>query len=184
MVLFQELSSSPATTQAIKAAGAFGSMEGNTIQQADAIHAYTQSKLGGTATWVRLPREAWPPGQRVDAFLASAHNDSGNQVGNTQADRRPDAPTPGRSAACAKYRHADMRTMSGSTCAGLLRWSLRAQEPQTIDLGLKPGGDALRLRGSVARALRCGDDKCIASFNRQSAKKPGGKSSDVQCCQT
>ncbi len=61
VALFQELSSSPATMQASKAADAYGSLAGHSIQQADAIQAYTQSKLAGTPTWVRLPREAWPP---------------------------------------------------------------------------------------------------------------------------
>eukprot|EP00959_Pyramimonas_sp_CCMP1952_P003909 82384-Pyramimonas_sp.AAC.1 len=58
--LFQELSSCPATMQASKAADAYGLFEGHDIQQADARQAFTQSKLGGTPTWVRLPKEAWP----------------------------------------------------------------------------------------------------------------------------
>ena len=46
IALFQELSSSPATMQASKAADTYGLFEGHDIQQADAKQAYTQSKLG------------------------------------------------------------------------------------------------------------------------------------------
>eukprot|EP00959_Pyramimonas_sp_CCMP1952_P074400 1554445-Pyramimonas_sp.AAC.1 len=58
--LFQELSSCPATRQASKAADTYGLFEGRDIQQADARQTYTQPKLGGAPTWVRLPEEAWP----------------------------------------------------------------------------------------------------------------------------
>ena len=68
VALFQELSSPPATVQASKAADAYGSMSGNSIQQADAIQAYTQSELGGTPTWVQLPKEAWPPSWKTDGY--------------------------------------------------------------------------------------------------------------------
>merc|ERR1712113_553226 len=60
VALFQELSSSPATMQASKAADTYGLFEGHGIQQADAKQAYTQSKLGGVPTWVFLPRGEWP----------------------------------------------------------------------------------------------------------------------------
>ena len=60
VALFQELSSCPATMQASKAADAFGCLPGHAIEQADAKQAYIQALLGGTETWVRLPREAWP----------------------------------------------------------------------------------------------------------------------------
>eukprot|EP00959_Pyramimonas_sp_CCMP1952_P148039 3097799-Pyramimonas_sp.AAC.1 len=62
VALFQELSSCscPATMQASKAVDACGLFENHDIQQADARQAYTLSKLGGTPTWVRLPKEAWP----------------------------------------------------------------------------------------------------------------------------
>eukprot|EP00959_Pyramimonas_sp_CCMP1952_P240655 5029485-Pyramimonas_sp.AAC.1 len=39
---------------------AYGLFEGHSIEQADARQAYTQSKLGGTPTWVILPRDEWP----------------------------------------------------------------------------------------------------------------------------
>ena len=61
VALFQELSSCPATMQASKAADAWGLLDGHKTQQADAVQAYTQSKLGGLDTWVALPKEAWPP---------------------------------------------------------------------------------------------------------------------------
>ena len=60
IALFQELSSSPATMQASKAADTYGLFPGHNLEQADACQAYTQSTLGGTPSWVRLAREAWP----------------------------------------------------------------------------------------------------------------------------
>jgi hypothetical protein len=60
IALFQELSSSPATMEAGKAADAYGMLPGHTIQQADAVQAYTQATLKGTKTYVSLPKEAWP----------------------------------------------------------------------------------------------------------------------------
>ena len=33
---------------------------GHRIEISDAEQAYTQAKLGGTQTWVRLPKERWP----------------------------------------------------------------------------------------------------------------------------
>ena len=59
--LFEELSSSPATLQAMKCVDAYGSFPGNVIEQCDAEQAYIQAKLEGTPTWVRLPRDQWPP---------------------------------------------------------------------------------------------------------------------------
>ena len=61
IALFQELSSCRATMQASKAADIWGMLDGHSTQQADAVQAYTQSKLGGTDTWVSLPKDAWPP---------------------------------------------------------------------------------------------------------------------------
>ena len=43
IALFQELSSSPATMEAGKAADTYGMLPGQTIQQADAVQAYTQA---------------------------------------------------------------------------------------------------------------------------------------------
>jgi hypothetical protein len=60
VALFQELSSCPATMEAAKAADCYGLFPGHDIQQADAEQAYTQAKLGGTPTWVRLPPDARP----------------------------------------------------------------------------------------------------------------------------
>eukprot|EP00959_Pyramimonas_sp_CCMP1952_P317739 6649993-Pyramimonas_sp.AAC.1 len=42
------------------AAYACGFCPGHDMQQADARQTYTQSLVGGTPTWVILPREAWP----------------------------------------------------------------------------------------------------------------------------
>ena len=58
--IFDELSSAPASMAAAKAADAYGVCESHVVQQADAEQAYIQSKLGGTPTWVRLPRDRWP----------------------------------------------------------------------------------------------------------------------------
>ena len=58
--IFAELGSSPASMQAGKAVDAYGLLHGHSVQQADAEQAYIQSVLGGTPTWVRLPRERWP----------------------------------------------------------------------------------------------------------------------------
>eukprot|EP00959_Pyramimonas_sp_CCMP1952_P159454 3334997-Pyramimonas_sp.AAC.1 len=51
VALFHELSSSPATMQASKAADTYGLFGGHSIEQADARQACTQSRLGGTPTW-------------------------------------------------------------------------------------------------------------------------------------
>ena len=47
--------------EAGKAADAFGLLPGHEIQVADGESAYTQAKLGGPATWGRLPKERWLP---------------------------------------------------------------------------------------------------------------------------
>eukprot|EP00972_Heterocapsa_arctica_P047892 7063544-Heterocapsa_arctica.AAC.1 len=65
-----ELSSIPATLEASKAVDAFGLMPGNAIGQCDAEQAYIQSKLGGTTTWVSLPKERWP--ESFNAFRRPA----------------------------------------------------------------------------------------------------------------
>ena len=61
--VFQELSSCPATMEAARAADAYGLMPGHACQQSDATQAYTQAWLlgDGVETWVRLPRDQWPP---------------------------------------------------------------------------------------------------------------------------
>ena len=60
IAMFQELGSAPATMVAAKACDLYGLLEGHVIENADATQAYTQSLLGGTETWVSLPREEWP----------------------------------------------------------------------------------------------------------------------------
>ena len=57
-----ELSSSPATLEASKAVDAYGLIDGNGSSQCYAEQAYVQSRLGGIPTWVRIPRDRWPPG--------------------------------------------------------------------------------------------------------------------------
>ena len=61
--MFQELLSSPATLEAAKSVGAYGCMKSNETQLCDAQQAYVQSELGGTETWVSLPKilrpESW-----------------------------------------------------------------------------------------------------------------------------
>ena len=60
VAMFHELSSAPATMQAAKAADAYGLLAGHAIECADGEQAYIQSKLGGTPTMIRLPKERWP----------------------------------------------------------------------------------------------------------------------------
>ena len=60
VALFNDLSSAPATMDAAKLTDMWGLQEGYVTEQADAEQAYTQSKLGGTPTWVRLPKDQWP----------------------------------------------------------------------------------------------------------------------------
>ena len=59
VAMFRDLSSCPATIEAGKACDFLGSLEGLDIHQSDAEQAYTQSKLGGDPSCVRLPREQW-----------------------------------------------------------------------------------------------------------------------------
>ena len=46
--------------EASKCADSFGGLPGHSSETSDAEQAYTQSLLGGTETWVRLPKERWP----------------------------------------------------------------------------------------------------------------------------
>ena len=59
---FAEMSSSPATLEAFKLVDVVASLPGNSGQKADAEQAYVQTRLGGTPTWLRLPRDRWPTG--------------------------------------------------------------------------------------------------------------------------
>ena len=59
--IFSEITSCPATMEAGKASDAFGLLPGHEIECADGESAYTQAKLGGPPTWVRLPRDRWLP---------------------------------------------------------------------------------------------------------------------------
>ena len=59
--IFQDLGSCPATMEAARCADAYGLVRGHAVQQSDAEQAYTQAWLAGTETWVRFPRDQWPP---------------------------------------------------------------------------------------------------------------------------
>ena len=53
---FQDLGLAPATVEASRLCiFNTGLLPGNKIEQADAMQAYIQSKLGGTETWVEIP---------------------------------------------------------------------------------------------------------------------------------
>ena len=91
--LFAEMSSSPASMEAGKILGVFGSQPGYVIQQADAKQAYTQALFQGVATWVRLPRNRWPKEWKgmkdpvVPLKLALyGHPDSGGDLGTSLRD--------------------------------------------------------------------------------------------------
>ena len=58
--IFSEIASCPASMEASRCADAFGLLPGHSIQIADGESAYTQAKLGGDLTYIRIPRERWP----------------------------------------------------------------------------------------------------------------------------
>ena len=60
--VFQELSSNPATMQAVKTVSAYGCLPGNKAEQRDAEQSYVQSDFDHSfaETWARIPREYWP----------------------------------------------------------------------------------------------------------------------------
>ena len=60
--IFSEIASCPASMEASRCADAFGLLPGHSIQIADGESAYTQAKLGGDLTYIRIPRERWPEG--------------------------------------------------------------------------------------------------------------------------
>lgn len=60
MAIFSDLSSAPSSMEAAKAVDAYGLFPGNVVEQSDAEQAYIQSDLGGTPSYVRLPRERQP----------------------------------------------------------------------------------------------------------------------------
>ncbi|CAE8585895.1 unnamed protein product, partial [Polarella glacialis] len=60
VTLFGDLSSAPVTMEASRMCDAFGLLSGQAIEQADAEQAYIQSPLGGTETYIRLPKELQP----------------------------------------------------------------------------------------------------------------------------
>ena len=61
-VFFNELTSTPSTFQAERCLlAAHCCQEGYTIQQSDCLKAYIQAELKGVDTFVRLPKDWWPP---------------------------------------------------------------------------------------------------------------------------
>jgi hypothetical protein len=58
--MFQELGSALAPLVAREVCDMYGLLNHRIIERADATQAYTQSLLGGTPTWVSLPKEEWP----------------------------------------------------------------------------------------------------------------------------
>jgi hypothetical protein len=48
--------------EASRAADAFGMLPGHGIEIADGESAYTQAKLGGDLTYIRIPKDRWPDG--------------------------------------------------------------------------------------------------------------------------
>jgi hypothetical protein len=67
--IFADLSLAPATMQAGKCADTYGLYQGNTTEQSDGESAYTQAKLGGVPTYVRLPRDRWPPAREGKGYV-------------------------------------------------------------------------------------------------------------------
>ena len=66
--IFQELGSSPAAMEAGNSCDFYGLLPGNSSEQSDAEQAYCQTLLGGTVTWVSLPRDRWP-----DAWILAGY---------------------------------------------------------------------------------------------------------------
>jgi hypothetical protein len=60
VAMFQELGSAPATMVAAKFCDLRGLLRGHINENVDTTQARTQSLLGGTKTWVSLPRDEWP----------------------------------------------------------------------------------------------------------------------------
>jgi hypothetical protein len=58
--IFSEIASCPASMEASRSADAFGLLPGHGIEIADGESAYTQAKLGGDLTYIRIPKERWP----------------------------------------------------------------------------------------------------------------------------
>eukprot|EP00959_Pyramimonas_sp_CCMP1952_P139504 2919295-Pyramimonas_sp.AAC.1 len=59
--------------QASKAADTYGLFEGHSIEQADSRQAYTQSKLGGAATWAFYPVMSGPKNGRTCVIPYARH---------------------------------------------------------------------------------------------------------------
>jgi hypothetical protein len=90
VAMFRELGSAPATMVAAKFCDLRCLLRGHINENADAMQAYTHSLLGGTETWVSLPRdewsESWKHMRRPVCPLVKAlcgHPDAGGILGAT-----------------------------------------------------------------------------------------------------
>ena len=63
--IFQELGSNPATMEGARAADGYGLLPDHDVKQSDAEQAYTQAWLGGTETWIILPRDHEGPSMPI-----------------------------------------------------------------------------------------------------------------------
>ena len=71
LAIFQELSACPTTIHTTNSAIAYGSLPGHACETADAVRAYIQCDLKSVhQTWVRIPRELWPPSWAERGFKA------------------------------------------------------------------------------------------------------------------
>ena len=90
MAFFANLTSAPSSMEALKCADAYGLLPGHSTETSDAEQAFAQSLLGGTETWVRLPKDRWPQ-ERIDRGMTDPvvplllalydHPDSGGALG-------------------------------------------------------------------------------------------------------
>ena len=58
--VFDEVGASPSSIEAGRTVDALSLFDNYTLEQSDAVSAYTQSFLKGKETWVSIPRERWP----------------------------------------------------------------------------------------------------------------------------
>ena len=61
IALFQDLASSPATLDAARIAHTYSCFPDHTVEGKDVEQAYLSAELGGTPTYVTLPKEMWTP---------------------------------------------------------------------------------------------------------------------------
>ena len=59
--IFQDIGSTPSTMTAARVVLAVAALYGLEVAQSDCVHAYVQANLDGPPTFVRLPKDWWPP---------------------------------------------------------------------------------------------------------------------------